>query len=175
MELEEMSWRGDKKGTAKKIQTQHDGVGGSSTASPMGSLTDDGNDEAGAGTNAGAGGADADDAAAEDETLGKIAGINDDGYFGDASGQWLSLEPDTEITFATGNDKTAWEDLKDCWKLYGLPFATGLFTVVFFTAALIVWSTTSCKLHNQHGPAAGRVSSTCRSFIRISSSTRMNT
>ena len=130
--MEEMASWGEKRGVKK--------TSGSSTASPMGSLTDDGIDDVNA--NASPVG-DAPDG--QDETLGKIAGINDDGYFGDASGQWLSLEPDTEITFATGNDKTAWEDLKDCWKLYGVPFATGLFTVIFFTVVLLVWSTSSAK------------------------------
>lgn len=149
LELEELNWRGDKERTAKKLEAQQvgrgGGFGGSSTASPMGSLTDEGNDDGD--TNAGAAATDA-AAAEQGETLGNISGINDDGYFGSASGQWLSLEPDTEITFATGSDKTAWEDLKDCWKLYGLPFATGLCTVVFFTAALIIWSTTSSKLRD---------------------------
>jgi hypothetical protein len=48
------------------------------------------------------------DAAADDDGGGgggeaevPLSGINDDGYFGDASGQWMSLEPNTEITFAT--------------------------------------------------------------------------
>jgi hypothetical protein len=86
MELEELTWR-DKKGLA-----------GSSTASPTGSATDDGHDDTAAAGDAAA--------AAEGEPLGNIAGINDDGYFGDASGQWLSLEPDTEITFATRSDQT---------------------------------------------------------------------
>ena len=36
---------------------------------------------------------------------------------------------------------------KECWKLYGWPFASGIFTVAFLTAALIIWSTARGSSH----------------------------
>ena len=70
---------------------------GSSTNSPMGSLTDDGLGETPRASEDRAGpilpstsAADVDD---EGTLTVPLAGINDDGYFGDASGQWYNLEP----------------------------------------------------------------------------------
>ena len=68
----------------------------------MGSLTDDGLGETPRASEDRAGpilpstsAADVDD---EGTLTVPLAGINDDGYFGDASGQWYNLEPNAEIT-----------------------------------------------------------------------------
>lgn len=138
-ELEDMAWRGDR-GRGEGSQTAE-------TASPLGSLTDDelnpgpgpSREPGGGATFAPERPADT-DAAPEDEILVPLSGINDDGYFGDASGQWLHLQPNEEITFVTrGEHKTFTEEVRDFWKTYGTSFLAGLVSVVVVVVVLILW------------------------------------
>ena len=91
---------------------------GSSTNSPIGSLTDDGlgdtprtsepePTDAHVSINADAG-----DEARRDADV-PLSGINDDGYFGDASGQWLNLEPNERITLHASADTDPWLEVKE--------------------------------------------------------------
>ena len=69
-----------------------------------------------------------------------LAGINDDGYFGDASGQWLNLEPNERITLHASADTDPWLEVKEFARQYGAPFVWGVLTVVVAVYALIWWS-----------------------------------
>lgn len=122
------------------------GGAGSSTNSPMGSLTDDGlgdtpraserepTDDAHVSIDADAG-----DEARRDAAL-PLSGINDDGYFGDASGQWLNLEPNASITLHASADADPWLEVREFARVYGAPFVSGILTVVVAVSALIWWS-----------------------------------
>jgi len=121
------------------------GGAGSSTNSPMGSLTDDGlgdtprtsepePTDAHVSINADAG----DEARREADV--PLSGINDDGYFGDASGQWLNLEPNERITLHASADTDPWLEVKEFARQYGAPFVWGVLTVVVAVYALIWWS-----------------------------------
>ena len=84
-----------------------------------------------------------DENSTETETLIPLAGINDDGYFGDASGQWMRLEPRAEIVFETraADEKTFTEEVLDFCNSYGASFIGGLLTIVVLITVLIVWAT----------------------------------
>ena len=117
---------------------------GSSTNSPMGSLTDDGLGETPRASEDRAGpilpstsAADVDD---EGTLTVPLAGINDDGYFGDASGQWYNLEPNAEITLHGRADVDPWEEVKEFARRHGVSLAWGIVTVVVAVSALIWWS-----------------------------------
>ena len=69
-----------------------------------------------------------------------LSGINDDGYFGDASGQWLNLEPNERITLHASADTDPWLEVKAFARQYGAPFVWGVLTVVVAVYALIWWS-----------------------------------
>ena len=69
-----------------------------------------------------------------------LSGINDDGYFGDASGQWLNLEPNERITLHASADTDPWLEVKEFARQYGAPFVWGVLTVVVAVYALIWWS-----------------------------------
>ena len=118
------------------------GGAGSSTNSPMGSLTDDG-----LGDTPRASERDptdvrriSTDADAGNEARRVLSGINDDGYFGDASGQWLNLEPNASITLHASADADPWLEVKEFARVYGAPFVSGILTVVVAVSALIWWS-----------------------------------
>ena len=110
----------------------------------MGSLTDDGLGETPRASEDRAGpilpstsAADVDD---EGTLTVPLAGINDDGYFGDASGQWLNLEPNERITLHASADTDPWLEVKEFARQYGAPFVWGVLTVVVAVYALIWWS-----------------------------------
>jgi len=122
------------------------GGAGSSTNSPMGSLTDDGlgdtpraSEREPTDEHVSIRDADAGDEARRDAAL-PLSGINDDGYFGDASGQWLNLEPNASITLHASADADPWLEVKDFARVYGAPFVSGILTVVVAVSALIWWS-----------------------------------
>ena len=77
-----------------------------------------------------------------EETLIPLAGINDDGYFGDASGTWLRLEPRARITFETrgAEDKSFAREVRDFCNAYGGAFFGSLLAVAVLTTVLIVWA-----------------------------------
>lgn len=122
------------------------GGAGSSTNSPMGSLTDDGlgdtpraSEREPTDAHVSIRDADAGDEARRDAAL-PLSGINDDGYFGDASGQWLNLEPNASITLHASADADPWLEVKEFARVYGAPFVSGILTVVVAVSALIWWS-----------------------------------
>ena len=80
------------------------------------------------------------DADAGNEARRVLSGINDDGYFGDASGQWLNLEPNARITLHASADADPWLEVKEFARVYGAPFVWGILTVVVAVSALIWWS-----------------------------------
>ena len=81
--------------------------------------------------------------ASNEETLFPLAGINDDGYFGDDRGQWLRLEPRAEIVFETrgGDEKTAAEEVLALCNNHGGSFIVGLMTIAVLCTVLILWAT----------------------------------
>ena len=122
---------------------------GTPASSPMAPLTPRGDeaDDGGAGPSSFAGATFApEDAlgAAGDEILVPLAGINDDGYFGDAGGQWLRLEPSAEITFeaaadAGGANKTVGEEVREFWRMYGVPIVAGAVAIVAIVVIVFAW------------------------------------
>jgi hypothetical protein len=83
-----------------------------------------------------------------------LSGINDDGYFGDASGTWLRLEPRARITFETrgAEDKSFAREVRDFCNAYGGAFFGSLLAVVVLTTVLIVWAS---HLEQRSNPGGG--------------------
>lgn len=77
-----------------------------------------------------------------EETLIPLAGINDDGYFGDAAGNWLRLEPRARITFETrgAEDKSFAREVLDFCNAYGYAVFGSMLLVGVLTTVLIVWA-----------------------------------
>ena len=128
--------------------------------SPMGSLTG-GDDRPGGGTfvseapSTEHGTADGTvDARIDQERLMPLSGINDDGYFGDASGTWLRLEPRARITFETrgAEDKSFAREVRDFCNAYGGAFFGSLLAVAVLTIVLIVWAS---HLEQRSNPGGG--------------------
>jgi hypothetical protein len=71
-----------------------------------------------------------------------LAGINDDGYFGDAAGNWLRLEPRARITFETrgAEDKSFAREVLDFCNAYGYAVFGSMLLVGVLTTVLIVWA-----------------------------------
>jgi hypothetical protein len=94
------------------------------------------------------------DARIEQERLIPLSGINDDGYFGDASGTWLRLEPRARITFETrgAEDKSFAREVRDFCNAYGGAFFGSLLAVVVLTTVLIVWAS---HLEQRSNPGGG--------------------
>ena len=157
VEMEDM----DRAGSGRRGSTSFDGVPahsvragsaihseGSPLTSPMGSLTG-GDDRPGGGTfvseapSTEHGTADGTtDARIEQERLIPLSGINDDGYFGDASGTWLRLEPRARITFETrgAEDKSFAREVADFCNAFGGAIFGSLLLVAVLTTVLIVWA-----------------------------------
>ena len=124
----------------------------------MGSLTDDGLGETPRASEDRAGpilpstsAADVDD---EGTLTVPLAGINDDGYFGDASGTWLRLEPRARITFETrgAEDKSFAREVRDFCNAYGGAFFGSMLAVAVLTIVLIVWAS---HLEQRSNPGGG--------------------
>ena len=168
VEMEDM----DRAGSGRRGSTSFDGVPahsvrassaihseGSPLTSPMGSLTG-GDDRPGGGTFVSEapsmehGTADGTaDARMEQERLIPLSGINDDGYFGDASGTWLRLEPRARITFETrgAEDKSFAREVRDFCNAYGGAFFGSLLAVAVLTTVLIVWASHLEQRSNRGG------------------------
>ena len=169
VEMEDM----DRAGSGRRGSTSFDGVPahsvrassaihseGSPLTSPMGSLTG-GDDRPGGGTfvseapSTEHGTADGTvEARIDQERLMPLSGINDDGYFGDASGTWLRLEPRARITFETrgAEDKSFAREVRDFCNAYGGAFFGSLLAVVVLTTVLIVWAS---HLEQRSNPGGG--------------------
>jgi len=117
---------------------------GSPLTSPMGSLT--GGDDASDAARAGGGGTFSSEAPSgtgtNESPLIPLSGINDDGYFGDASGNWLRLEPRARITFETrgAEDKSFAREVADFCNAFGGAIFGSLLLVAVLTTVLIVWA-----------------------------------
>ena len=120
---------------------------GSPLTSPMGSLT--GGDDASDAPRPGGGGTFSSEPASTTSAIGAnesplvpLSGINDDGYFGDASGNWLRLQPRARITFETrgAEDKSFAREVADFCTTHGGVFFGSLLSVAALTTALIVWA-----------------------------------
>ena len=117
---------------------------GSPLTSPMGSLT--GGDDASDAPRPGGGGTFSSEAPSgtgtNESPLIPLSGINDDGYFGDASGNWLRLEPRARITFETrgAEDKSFAREVADFCNAFGGAIFGSLLLVAVLTTVLIVWA-----------------------------------
>lgn len=160
VEMEDM----DRPGSGRRGSTSFDGAyrggtlnplragstsEGSPLTSPMGSLTGGDDDVArGGGTFSLEAPAEAgvskslEDVEDVEETLLPLAGINDDGYFGDAAGNWLRLEPRARITFETRGteDKSFAREVLDFCNAYGGAVFGSMLLVAVLTTVLIVWA-----------------------------------
>jgi hypothetical protein len=85
-----------------------------------------------------------------------LSGINDDGYFGDASGTWLRLEPRARITFETrgAEDKSFAREVRDFCNAYGGAFFGSMLAVAVLTIVLIVWAS---HLEQRSNPGGWRI------------------
>jgi hypothetical protein len=148
VELEDMERAGSGRRGSTSFDGDDRGVGSSASAgspltSPMGSLNGDATPYRPTdGKHAGSTFAPEDARDDNDETFVPLAGINDDGYFGDAAGNWLNLPPRAEITFETrgAEDKTLQQEVLDFCNAYGASFFGGLATVAALATVLIVWA-----------------------------------
>lgn len=145
------SFDGERRGgTLNPLTAGSTSLSGSPLMSPMGSLT--GGDETSAargggtfsveapsGSNNEEGNTNVEDV---EETLIPLAGINDDGYFGDAAGNWLRLEPRARITFETrgAEDKSFAREVLDFCNAYGYAVFGSMLLVGVLTTVLIVWA-----------------------------------
>ena len=145
------SFDGERRGgTLNPLTAGSTSLSGSPLMSPMGSLT--GGDETSAARGGGTFSVEApsganngeDNTNVEDveETLIPLAGINDDGYFGDAAGNWLRLEPRARITFETrgAEDKSFAREVLDFCNAYGYAVFGSMLLVGVLTTVLIVWA-----------------------------------
>ena len=142
--------------------------------SPMGSLT--GGDETSAARGGGTFSVEApfgsnneeDNTNVEDveETLIPLAGINDDGYFGDAAGNWLRLEPRARITFETrgAEDKSFAREVLDFCNAYGYAVFGSMLLVGVLTTVLIVWAS-HVEQRSQGGGARRALAATTLSSL----------
>ena len=161
-------------GTLNPLTAGSTSLSGSPLMSPMGSLT--GGDE----TSAARGGGtfsveapsgsnkDGDNTNVEDveETLITLAGINDDGYFGDAAGNWLRLEPRARITFETrgAEDKSFAREVLDFCNAYGYAVFGSMLLVGVLTTVLIVWAS-HVEQRSQGGGARRALAATTLSSL----------
>jgi hypothetical protein len=138
-------------GTLNPLTAGSTSLSGSPLMSPMGSLT--GGDETSAARGGGTFSVEAPSGSnneehntnvedGNEETLIPLAGINDDGYFGDAAGNWLRLEPRARITFETrgAEDKSFAREVLDFCNAYGYAVFGSMLLVGVLTTVLIVWA-----------------------------------
>ena len=101
-----------------------------------------------------------------EETLIPLAGINDDGYFGDAAGNWLRLEPRARITFETrgAEDKSFAREVLDFCNAYGGAVFGSMLLVGVLTTVLIVWAS-HLEQRSQGGGARRALAATTLSSL----------
>jgi hypothetical protein len=161
-------------GTLNPLTAGSTSLSGSPLMSPMGSLT--GGDETSAARGGGTFSVEApsgsnneeDNTNVEDveETLIPLAGINDDGYFGDAAGNWLRLEPRARITFETrgAEDKSFAREVLDFCNAYGGAVFGSMLLVGVLTTVLIVWAS-HVEQRSQGGGARRALAATTLSSL----------
>jgi hypothetical protein len=161
-------------GTLNPLTAGSTSLSGSPLMSLMGSLT--GGDETSAARGGGTFSVEApsgsnneeDNTNVEDveETLIPLAGINDDGYFGDAAGNWLRLEPRARITFETrgAEDKSFAREVLDFCNAYGYAVFGSMLLVGVLTTVLIVWAS-HVEQRSQGGGARRALAATTLSSL----------
>jgi hypothetical protein len=163
-------------GTLNPLTAGSTSLSGSPLMSPMGSLTGDETStsaargggtfsvEAPSGSNNEEHNTNVEDG--NEETLIPLAGINDDGYFGDAAGNWLRLEPRARITFETrgAEDKSFAREVLDFCNAYGTAVFGSMLLVGVLTTVLIVWAS-HVEQRSQGGGARRALAATTLSSL----------